>query len=297
MRGTTLAAVSIAALAACLGGCGGASSSSTSGHFSLRLAGAQIPVELVTNWVQNATRPDFRTIRVDPVYLSQHGFKALLKGEADIACTDRPLTRAEAADFAAAGKSVEGYRVGFYGYAFYVHPSNPLDSLYAGHIRYLFQKKITTWPELASRADPRLAGPIRLIGPQKSTRGGDVLMRQGQIWFANPTWEPMDSDAAIVDAVAADPTALGFASIGMDQGVRYLGLRMERNSPPAFPSLEEIESESYGLAKVIYIYAPSPLPDGARALLEFLQSDAGHAAIRATDLWPVAAARGRVAAP
>ena len=65
-------------------------------------------------------------------------------------------------------------------------------------------------------------------GPRKSTRGGTILVLQSQIWFAEPTWEQFDTDAEIVGAVAADPSALGFASVGHDQGVRYLGLRMNR---------------------------------------------------------------------
>ena len=72
-----------------------------------------------------------------------------------------------------------------------------------------------------------------------------------------------------------------------DQDVRYLGLRMRRTDPPAFPSLEEIESERYGLAKVIYVYLPADPSPTAVLAIDFLLSEAGRRAIESTDLWPV----------
>jgi phosphate transport system substrate-binding protein len=251
------------------------------------LAGAQIPLELVESWLLDAKDYRFITARVQPVYVSQHGFQALARGECDVACADRRISARELAEFG--DRKVEGYRVAFYGFAFYVHPDNPLDSIFARHIRLLFQKKVTDWKELGGGE-----GPITLYGPRKASRGGMILMQQAQIWFAEPTWTPLDSDIEIIEHVAADPSALGFASIGFDQGVRYLGIRMRRRGPPAFPSLEEIESEEYGLAKVIYVYVESPPSLTAQAVLGYLFGDRGRAAIESTNVWPVPRERARV---
>lgn len=262
----------------------------------LALAGAQVSLELVESWLRASDNPRFTIERVPPVYLSQHGFGHLSSGAADVACTDRVLSRLERRERFADGRVV-GYRVGFYGYALYVHPSNRLDSIYAGHLSLLFQRRIRDWSELAAVPVPGLEGPIRLIGPHKSTRGGEVLMRQANVWFDRPTWEAMDSDAQVIEAVCADPAALGFASVGYDQGVRYLGLRMERTGRPAFPSLEEIESEQYGLAKVIYVYLRTPLTPATQAVIDYLYSDAGRKAIESTQVWPIPLSRARVAEP
>jgi phosphate transport system substrate-binding protein len=258
----------------------------------VRLAGAQIPVELVESWLHEANSPAFVTTQVTPVYLSQHGFENLARGECDLACTDRTITPRELEQFG--DHPVRGQRVAFYGYALYVHPSNPLDSVFARHIRLIFQKRIKDWSELGGDAIPQLEGPIRLYGPPKSTRAGMVLSPLANIWFAEPTWEVLDSDAEVAAKVAEDPLALGFASIGHDQQVRYLGLRMERRSAPSFPSLEEIESERYGLAKLIYVYYTEPPSPAVQAVLDFLFSDAGQAAIEGTDLWAVPPDRASV---
>ncbi len=258
----------------------------------LRLAGAQIPVELIESWLRECRAPAFVSEQVAPVYLSQNGFEHLRTRTCDLACTDRPLTERERAAFG--DRSITGRRVAFYGYALYVHPSNPLDAIYAGHMKLVFQRRISDWSELAGNQIPSFGGKIKLYGPAKSTRAGMVLSPLARIWFAEATWEVLDSDAEIIARVADDPLALGFAGIGYEEGVRYLGLRMERYDKAAYPSLEEIESERYGLAKLIYVYYDDPPTPAVQDALDYLFSDAGRAAIEDTDLWPVSKERSYV---
>lgn len=255
----------------------------------VRLAGAQIPVELVENWLGESRSVHFRTQRVQ-FYLSQHGFQNLKAGTCDIACTDRPLTRRERDEFGAT--SVTGRRVGFYGFALYVHPQNPVDSIFAKHIGPLFSGQVRDWKELGPQE-----GPIRILGPAKSSRGGQVLVRETRVIIAPAPWEVLPSSSAIVAAVADDPSAVGLASIGFDQGARCLGVRMERNAPPVFPVLEDIEQDRYGLAKVIYVYATEPLSPAAQAVFDYLLGPEGQRAIERTEVWPVPPERALVGPP
>jgi ABC-type phosphate transport system substrate-binding protein len=255
----------------------------------IALAGAHIPVELVESWLRDARRVRFATRRVQ-FYLSQHGFQHLARGTCDLACTDRTPTPDERRAFGEL--ELEGYRVAFYGFGLYVHPSNPVDSIFARHLSLVLQRKVTNWSELGG---PDL--PIRVLGPRKSTRGGDILARQARIVISDATWDVLPSNTEIVDAVASDPAALGFAAVGLDQGVRYLGLRMERAGAPAFPSLEEIEEDRYGLAKVIYVYAVAPPNAAARSAIDCLFSEEGQDALRSSEVWPIPRERARVAPP
>jgi phosphate transport system substrate-binding protein len=261
----------------------------------ISLAGAQISVELVESWLHDSRSQGFATTQISPVYMSQHGFENLARGECDLACTDRPITSRELEQFG--DRRIEGRRVAFYGYALYVHPSNPLDAIFSKHVRLVFQKRIKDWAELAGDKLPELQGPINLYGPGKSTRGGMILGPIANIWFAEPTWTVLNSDAEIVAKVAEDPLGLGFASIGYEEGVRYLGLRMERQGSPVFPSLEAIEAERYGLAKLIYLYYVAPPNPAATAVLDYLSSDDGRRAIESTDLWSIAPDRSVVPPP
>lgn len=220
---------------------------------------------------------------------SQDGFLPLAEGHCHLACTDRRPTPREHDLFAAA--PIRGHRLAFYGYALYVHPDNPLDAVLARHLRPVFARRITDWRELSGGRIPGLEGPIRLYGPPKGTRAGMVLSPLANIWFAEATWQVLERDTDIVARVAADPLALGFAGIGYDDGVRYLGLQMDPTTPPAFPSLEEIESERYGLAKLIYIYHADPPAPPVQAALAYLFSEPARAALAALDVWPVAPER------
>lgn len=244
------------------------------------MAGAQIPAELTASWLRHATSTRFRVEFVQPIEFSDSGFRALAEDRCDLACTDRLIQSREREHFS--GAPFAGRRIAFYGYAFYVHPTNVLDNIFSGHIKLLMRGRITDWKELGGRA-----GPIHLVGPKKSTRGGEILMRQAGLWFRDPPWQTCASDSQIIDQVAIDPFALGFASIGFDQGARYLGLRMDRNGKPAFPSIEEIESERYGLAKVIYVYYRSPPSTAVRAALTELSSESGRNSIEHTEAWPI----------
>ncbi len=254
-----------------------------------------MPVELVESWLREAKAPGFTATQVSPVYMSQHGFENLARGECDLACTDRPLAARELEQFG--DRDVQGQRVAFYGFALYVNPSNPLDAIFSKHVRLIFQRRIKDWSELAGDRIPELQGPISLYGPGKSTRGGSILSPIANIWFADPTWQVLDSDAAIVAKVAEDPLGLGFASLGYDEAARYLGLRLERASPPVFPSLEAIEAERYGLAKLIYVYYLDPPNATVQAALDYLFSDQGRRAIETTDLWSIPVDRASVPPP
>jgi phosphate transport system substrate-binding protein len=263
----------------------GCRSATISPSVRVRITGAQIPTEFVESWLHDAHDYQFVVEQVGVPSWSQVGFTALAQGECDLACSDRPLEKRELEQFG--DREVRGYRVAFYGYALYVNPANPLDSIFAKHITLLFQRKIKDWRELGGNELPDLQGPIHLYGPRKVTRGGNILMQQARIWFAEPTWEVLDSDAEIVSRVAADPQGLGFASVGLDQDVRYLGIRMRRTGPPTFPSMEDIEGDRYGLAKVIYVYFVCPPNPAAAAAIEYLFSARGQQAIEATEAWAV----------
>lgn len=279
-----------AVLACCLAtltaavGCGRAQLGQT---IRLRVAGAQIPVELVSYWLSEARSPGFDVTPVAPVYLSQNGYQALRRGECDIACTDRPPSELEVKDFGEA--RLVGYRVAYYGFGLYVNLDNPVDAIFAGHLKLAMQKRIADWKQLGGREVP-----VTIYGPQKGTRGGQLLAQQARIWFSEPTWVALDTPEQIVQKVAEDPGALGFAPIGYDGDVRYLGLKMERHGTPALPSLEEIESGEYGYAKMIYVYAHEPPGRAAQAAIDHLLSERGARFIRKTDLWPVGPERARV---
>ncbi len=246
---------------------------------AIRLSGGQIPTDLVDTWLGQCKDPVFRLSRVGPSAFSIDGFERLAAGECDLACVDRPLTPRELADFPT---TPIGRRVGYYGFALYVHPSNPVDSLFAKHLKMILRGQISDWSEIGGDA-----GPIRMLGPQRATRGGRLLLGQAGIFFDKEPWQALQPDTAIVDAVAGDPLALGFAAVGYDGSARYLGLRLEREGEAVLPSLEAIEADRYPFAKVIYVYHRADAGANVEEAVRFLFSPAGRAALDRAGISPI----------
>lgn len=254
------------------------------------LGGAQIPLELVESWLHDSQRPHYAVSRASPAYLSQDGFKHLLEQKCDLACTDRPIGTLEREQ--PGTDQLRGVRVAYYGYALYVNEANPLESAFGAHLGLIFKKSVTDWKQLGSTVE----GPIHLYGPRKATRGGEVLMRTTNVVYDAAPWQIFDTDAEIVAAVRKDPLGLGFAALGYDRdGVRYLGLRMERKETPVLPARETLEQDRYGLGKVIYVYYRDPPSEAVTALLDFLFSPAGAKAMSSAGCWQIP--RERAGAP
>lgn len=247
------------------------------GAHTIRLAGSALSVELVESWLQRSPQARFNPQRVQ-FHLASHGFNHLRDGTCDLACTDRPPADAELRAFT---RRIAGRRVGFYAYALYVHPSNPIDSAFARDIGPAFAGK-RGWKDLGGED-----APIRLFGPSKSSRGGLILCREARIFMAKAPWQVCERSDEVIAAVASDPTGLGFAEVGHDRDARYLGIRMSRNGPPVFPSLEAIEHGDYPLAELVYVYYTEPARPAVMAALDYLFSDAGREALRATRVWPI----------
>lgn len=286
----------------------------------VRLCGAQFATEIVESWLAAAQPAHFRVTKVWPLHLSQHGFQSLAKGECDLACVERPLERRELEQFtagdtrskaalsqplpggerrgsaAAQSGPPHGVRVAFFGYGLYVHPDNPVDAIRADQLKAVLQKRVKNWRTIAGRTVD-FSGDITVYGLGKSTRNGAHLSHMARIFMDDPSWTVLESDQAVIDAVAKDVYGLGFASIGFDHGVRYLGLRMDRTGPAAVPSIEAIEAERYGLAKVIYVYYRDPASPAVTAALDYLFSDAGRKAIEGTELWAIDRSRAEVPLP
>lgn len=90
------------------------------------------------------------------------------------------------------------------------------------------------------------------------------------------------------DAVARDPTALGFATLAFERSARALPLETECGLT-AEPSRFAVKSGDYPFVRPFGARASASLPEAGRALLAFAASEAGQAEIAA-----LGAADGRI---
>lgn len=233
--------------------------------------------------VEREGDPSAETLRalfgLDPVFTvdlvkrgSTAGLKALIDGEAAVAMSSR---RARASEATAEGLDLYSpeaeHVLALDALAVVVAPSNPLASISLQEVARIFSGQITDWRELGLPAGPiavhsRSAGAGALDGfTSMALAPYDATILEGAPRHA--------SDEDLVAAVAADPAAIGFASIGFVETVRAVPIILSCGviaPPDAFSA----KAEEYPLSRRLFLYAkPSLEPPAARALMEFALSD------------------------
>ena len=88
----------------------------------------------------------------------------------------------------------------------------------------------------------------------------------------------------VAAAVAADPEAVGFASLNAARGVKVLALAPAAGARPVAPTGANLRSGRYPLDRELLIYARRPLDPVARAYLELALSCEGQASVAADPL-------------
>lgn len=257
----------------------------------LRLAGAQIPVELVESWAQRCRSIPFRVERVGKIRFSHDGFRALVKGQANVACTSSTIAWYDAKDYIEAhGHLPVGWRVAWDAYAVYVHPDNPVRHMEVKQFRDILRSKIKNWAAVDGPS-----GPITLYGPHRGTRAGRLFMQVANLFLADPPWKQFREAGDIIDAVKTDPTSIGLTELGYAEATPYLGLKGAFDREPVYPTKETIEADKWPLLKTIWIWTPDPPDEAAAKLLDHIFSEQGQAAIQSTYYTPIPRDKARTA--
>lgn len=156
------------------------------------------------------------------------------------------------------------------GVAIVVHPSNPLRALTLAQLRSLFKGEITSWAQLSafnrdvivlSREDGsglRRAFESQVMGEQRVTLTAAI----------------MPSDAAVIEAVATTPGAIGYISSASVEPVVHM-VAIEG----VLPSPRSLADGSYPITTPLYFVSLGEPAGEARAFLQFLLSREGQTLI------------------
>ncbi|WP_159982393.1 MULTISPECIES: PstS family phosphate ABC transporter substrate-binding protein [unclassified Novosphingobium] len=171
--------------------------------------------------------------------------------------------------------------------AIYVNARNPLAGLSTERVKRIFAAgapggDISDWSALGIPA-----GPIHVYGARDDGGFGSAmrLSKLGGLLFS-ARYQAMPSGKAIVEAIAADPLGIGYAT-WMDSGTapagaRVLPLASREGQPFVLPTNGKARS-AWPISYFLNIYvdrAPGrPFDPAAKGLLHFLLSDEGQAII------------------
>lgn len=256
----------------------------------LRLAGAQIPVEIVEGIALRCPDVSFDIRRVGKIRFSHDGFRALAKGQANVACTSNKIAWYDAKDYLDAhGNLPLGYRIAWDAYAVYVHPENPVRAITVKQLREVLRGQIKSWSVLGGPREP-----ITLYGPTRSSRAGRIFMQAAKLMLADPPWKQIAEPGDIIDGVKTTPWALGMTEVGYAEATPYLALSGTFDPEPRIPTPETLEADKWPVMKTIWLWTTDPPDAAATALVDYLYSDRGRRAIESVGYIPVTREQGEV---
>jgi phosphate transport system substrate-binding protein len=199
------------------------------------------------------------------------GIRELIRGDVEIASASRPLRPEEARRLLERQGSL-GYAVlvGRDALSVYLHPDNPVTDLSLVELRGIFTGEIRRWSEVGGR-DARITVLTR--NPASGTYfffaqhvlGGGEYTRRARV---------LPTTAAIIDAVQADPDAVGYGGVGYVEGVRPCAVE------GVAPTAENVRLGEYPISRYLYFYTAAP-PEGLiKDFVDWVLGAEGQAIVR-----------------
>jgi phosphate transport system substrate-binding protein len=203
---------------------------------------------------------------------STAGIQAVLAGAADLAMSSRPLDPIES-------RQLLSVVLAWDALAIVVHRSNPIAGLSSRQLREVFTGEVRNWSEVGGQSRH-----ITLISREEGS--GTRRTFEERVMGLCPTAQRslvLDAGGAVREAVAADPAAIGYLSLGLvDDRLRTVALDGQ------LPTAATVLAGRYRLVRpFLLVMAPSPRPEVAR-FVRFLLSPAAQAVLAGEGLVPAA---------
>lgn len=168
------------------------------------------------------------------------------------------------------GKEVWFNPVALDGLAVVVHPANPLQSLTLGQIQGLFSGQIDDWSGIGGSNTP-----VTVIGRERNA-GARIIFERRVMGAQRVDINTLiqSSNQALLDAVAAEPAAIGYAMMNSTtDDVAVVAI------DGMAPTPENTATQDYPLTVPLYFVSPAEPEGQLRALLAWLQSPSGQAVL------------------
>jgi phosphate transport system substrate-binding protein len=187
------------------------------------------------------------------------GIASLINGTTDIAMSSRPMQDAEKQQVRRRWPQgpVE-LAVARDGITFYVHESNPVDSLSLAQLQAIYLGDTRNWKDVGG-AD----API-IVYSRESSSGTYVFVKDAVLKGQDFTEraQTLPGTAAVVNAVSLEPHGIGYGGGAYARGVKELKVEGTTLQSGAYPLSRELyfelPREPQGLSRVFIDYVLSP---------------------------------------
>jgi phosphate transport system substrate-binding protein len=213
------------------------------------------------------------------------GIAALVNGTTDIAESSRPIKPGEARQVKEKfGADIVETPVALDGLAVYLHQSNPVNELTLAQVKAIYTGKFTNWKEVGG-AD----APVVLYSRENNS-GTYVYFKEHVLEnedFA-PAAQTLAGTAAVVNAVAKDPNAIGYGGIAYGVDIKPINIKKEETAPAISPTQENVVSGAYPISRYLYFYtAGKPTNPVAEDFIRWVVSAAGQAVVKEVEYYPL----------
>jgi len=210
------------------------------------------------------------------------GLAALINGTTDIAMSSRPIKEAETdklrGRFNTTGAQIA---VAKDGVTFYVHESNPLNSLTQEQLKGIYLGDITNWKEVGGKDAPIV------IYSRENSSGTYVFVKDhvldGEDYAASA--QTLPGTAAVVNAVSKEKNGIGYGGAAYAKGVKELKVKVGEEE--IAPSQENIQSGKYPLSRDLFFYVRGEPTGAVKQLIDFALSPEGQQIVTQAGYFPV----------
>ena len=218
--------------------------------------------------------------KLSVVDLRSHGsgtsFPALARGEAQIGMSSRPikdkeLTFMDLAGFLGMSAPGREHILALDGLLVIVAPDNPLSSISADDLAKVFAGEIADWSQLGLPP-----GRINLYARDDKSGTYDtfnsLVLKPAKRKISGEA-RRFESNADLSDAVASDPSGIGFTGIAYQRNSKTLSISSSCGIVQK-PSTFGVKTEEYPLSRRLFLYTtPNLTAPHGRQLLQFALSE------------------------
>jgi phosphate transport system substrate-binding protein len=222
------------------------------------------------------------------------GIAALVNGSTDIAQSSRPMKPSEAEQIRTKfNTDVTETPVALDGLAVYVHESNAVGELSLAQLKAIFTGQVTRWKELGGPDAPVV------LYSRENNSGTYVYFKEHVLENDDyaPTAQTLAGTAAVVNAVAKDPNAIGYGGIAYATGIKAIKVKKDETSPGIAPTQDAVIAQTYPISRYLYFYTVGrPTNPVAHDFIRWVVSEAGQAVVREVEYFPLPEAKRAEAA-
>jgi phosphate transport system substrate-binding protein len=227
--------------------------------------GEELAPRLIAEYRKEHSGADFE---IEPK-ATMYGLAALRVGQCDIAAASREVLKQEQELAHDLGIELNEYIIGAYSVAVVVHAASPVTNLTRAQVRDIFTGTTRNWKDLGG---PDAPIHLYIRDPVSGTYlGFQELAMENKAYEAGSKMST--NYAAIVRAVAQDPSGVGYSSLTLakNAGVKAVSIG------GVAPTVESVNKGQYPYARLLRLYTnKGKEAPPARNFIKFVQSARGQ---------------------